>query len=148
MYYYVLDGSTFEEFHKTVFESEVKYSEEEFKNIIKKAYDHWCRVLIEEYGEEEYCSYFLKPGFILWDKKFNDYVSSISDLKAIYGDVRVHVGLGITPNENTVELLDTLKATGMLNCRENCENKFKSYPCVYEDVEIKKYFEDDLVSFF
>ena len=38
MYFYVLDGGSYEEYYKTVFKSETKYSKEEFMEIIKDAY--------------------------------------------------------------------------------------------------------------
>ena len=135
MFFYVLEGETYDEYEKTIFMSEEKYSEKEFKDIIKKAYKHCCEVIIKNNDYNEKCEYFLKHQSVLWNKKFNDYIESISNLKAIYGDEIIHVGLGITPNENTKELNDCLKSLDLINCKEKCSKKSidKKYNCVYEE---------------
>lgn len=132
MYYYVFDGETYEEYHKTVFMSEIKYSREEFLEIIKKAFKIRCESICDEYEIVERCD-ILIGTYELWSDEFNETVESISDLEVIKADEWIHVGLGTTPNRIKWEILNTLQSLRIPDCKNKCKSDRinKKYRCVY-----------------
>lgn len=121
MYFYVLDGGSWEEYYKTVFCSKTKYSEEEFMEIIKKSYLHTSGEISKEYKIHQGCDFCINVGIVLGSDKFNEYLERISDLKVIDGDVKIHVGTSISRNENTNKIESTLISSNFFDCADNCE---------------------------
>ena len=134
MYFYVLDGGSYEEYYKTVFKSETKYSKEEFMEIIKDAYRIRCEEVSKEYDIQERCDYLLKVESILWEKEFKDVVSRISELEVIKPDEKISVGTGITPNTNTRKIERSLLSSDLHDCKNDCRNDgeyLKDLHCKY-----------------
>lgn len=140
MYYYILEGGTYEEYHKTVFISPVEYTQEEFENIIIKAYSKFAQVVLED-NEYYDCGYDLEPDMFFWNN-FDD--SVISFLKTeynlfpldLYTKAKVYIGLGITPNNMTKRLYDSLDYSKKHDCRLTCiytDEKIKKHRCRYEN---------------
>lgn len=140
MYFYVLDGGSYEEYYKTVFYSKTKYSHEQFMDLIKKAYEHRCNEIINEYDISKRCDFFLRVSMVLWSKQFNEYLEKISDLKAIEGDEKIFVGTCTTPNRNTNEINKCLRNLNIPDCRDICseDNKrLKELNCCFEDYYVE-----------
>ena len=133
MHYYILDGGSYEEYYKTEYMSETKYSREEFFDIIKKAYEIRCKKICLEKDVKKGCDWQLDLTDLLWCKDFDEVVESISDLKAVKADERIFIGVSITPNENTRSLFNVIRSLDIPDCRDNC-NQFeilKDSCCVY-----------------
>ena len=130
MYYYILDV-----YHKTIFKSETNYSNEEFLEIIKKAYKSSCESICREYDFIDRRCDFLIGITVLWNDKFNEIIEEISDLEIIRPSEHVHVGLSITPNENNRTILRCLQSLDLGDCKTNCDvDKInKKYHCAYGD---------------
>ena len=135
MHYYFLEGGSYEEYYKTEYMSETKYAQEEFFDIIKKAYEIRCDKICQEKDMKNRCDWFLEPSTVLWNQKFDDVVESISDLKAVKADERIFIGVSITPNENTRSLFKVIQPLDIPDCRDNCEQyeMLKESCCVYYD---------------
>ena len=133
MYYYVLDGESYDVYHKTVFKSRTKYSNDEFMEIIKNAYKSGCESICREYNFIDKRCDFLIGLTVLWSDKFNEIIEQISDLEMIKPTEQVHVGLSITPNENSRNILSCLQSLDLGDCKSNCDqNKInKKYHCAY-----------------
>lgn len=134
MHYYVLDGESYEVYYKTVFKSKTRYSQEEFLEIVKKAYNSCCEEIYNEYDFIDTRCDFLIGLTVLWEENFNEIIEKISDLEVIKADEWIHVGLSITPNENSWKILNTLQSLDCLpDCRSTCstDKTNKKYHCVY-----------------
>lgn len=143
MYYYVLEGGTYDEYNKSVFISPVKYTQEEFENIIIKTYSKFAQVILEDNKYYD-CGYDLEPDKFFWNS-FDD--SAISFLKTEYNlfplesciEAKVYIGLGITPNNMTKRLYNSLDYSKKHDCRLTCrytdkeDEKIKKYGCRYEN---------------
>ena len=136
MYFYVLEGGSYEEYYKTVFFSERRYSSNEFMQIVKEAYRMSCEDRVKKYGIPERCDFCLTVESILWRKHFNSIVEKISDLTVIHGDEKISVGTCTTPNENTREIERSLLDSDIDDCRSNCSEEdgwLKKLKCKYID---------------
>lgn len=133
MYYYVLDGESYDIYHKTVFKSETRYSNDEFLEIIKKAYRLGCELICREYEYIDRRCDFLIGLTVLWNDKFNEIIEEISDLEIIRPNEHVHVGLSTTPNENSRKILSCLQSLDLGDCRTDCDADkiIQKYHCAY-----------------
>lgn len=134
MYYYVLDGGSYEEYYKSVYASKTRYSQEEFMDLIKKAYKMCCEDALHEFDIKSKCDSFLRVEYILWDEKFHENLAKISNLIVIEGDEKIHVGTSITPNGNTREIHRVVNGLELPDCRDSCKTNamLKEYFCLYE----------------
>ena len=133
MKYYFLEGSSYEEYYKTVYMSETSYSREEFLDIIKKAYRIRCDKISQDPYVKSRCDWHLEPSHVLWRKEFDDVVESISDLKTLNADESICIGVSITPNENTRSLFKAIRSLDIPDCRDECDQyeMLKKSCCVY-----------------
>lgn len=122
MHYYVLEGESYEEYYKTVFFSDEKYSREEFEEIICRCYAEICEK-IAQIEDFERCGYDLDPEYILWSNEFNALVERTSELRVIKGDVIMSIGTGITPNHNTKKLYDAIDFSKVPHCNSSCTDQ-------------------------
>lgn len=133
MYFYILEGESYEEYYKTLFMSKTKYSEEEFEEIICRAYAEICEKANFNKNFKR-CGYDLDAENILWGKYgFNNLVEEISDLIVIYGDEIMSIGTSITPNEKTRKLYDTIDFSKIPDCNDPCKDnrRYKLRECWY-----------------
>lgn len=123
MYFYVLDGGSYDEYYKSVFYSETLYSQEEFMDIVKRAYVYCCDEISQEYEINERCEFLITAGSVLWAEKFKEHIEKISDLKLIVGDERIFVGTLTSRNKNTVDIEKSLKSSKISDCINHCRYK-------------------------
>ena len=135
MNYYFLEGVSYEEYYKTVYMSETRYSHEEFLDIIKKAYRIRCEKISQDPHVKNRCDWFLEPSHVLWNGEFDDVVESISDLKTLNADESICIGVSITPNVNTRSLFKAIRSLDIPDCRQDCDQyeMLKKSQCVYYD---------------
>lgn len=144
MYYYILEGSTYDEYHKTIFMSDIKYTQEEFENIIIDTYRKFAQPILES-DEYHACGFELAHEDFFWFY-FND-----ERKKAVYGYLKetyelipvesntmakVHIGLGITPNQMTKRMSDALDYSKAHDCTTNClyeDSKYGKIECKFEE---------------
>lgn len=82
IYFYHISYSDYDDFSIINFYSTTKYSQEEFENIIYKAYKLYLDYLI---ANEEQCkcypNIFINIDTVITEKEFNNIIEEISDLK-------------------------------------------------------------------
>lgn len=153
MYFYVLEGGSFEEYWKTIYFSETLYTEKEFKQILLDAYQHACNKVISEEHWKPCFSSELRVESIFWawgdewydycTNDFNKYIRAHSDLIPIENtkvQVKVSVGTCITPNANTLFFEDSIDVKDYADCHDDCIYDIEDKPhwhklhCVYDDI--------------
>lgn len=132
MYFYTLEGGSFEEYYKTVYMSKTKYTKQEFLDIITEAYKYVCEEILptkECYG---LCFNDFEVENILWDcdlrkgsvenNDFNTYIKTYYNLIPVETDenATVFVGTCTTPNEITKIIKKSVDKNTMPSCKGSC----------------------------
>lgn len=142
MFYYILEGSTYDEYQKTIFMSDIVYTQEEFEHIIIDTYRKFAQPILES-DEYRACGFDLAHEDFFWFYHFDK-----EREKAVYGYLKetyelipvelcaiatVHIGLGITPNQMTKRMNDALDYSKAHDCRNNCRYEDRKYDCKFEE---------------
>lgn len=134
MYYYILEGGSYEESFKDIYCSETLYTQEEFENIVISAYKYYFEEIEFKKGNFHRCGLSFDPAYICWESEFISWIEENTDLKVIDKAVAsMDIGTSITPNENTKKLKRGIDFTKMPHCRDNCIDDDK-YDCTYPDL--------------
>ena len=148
MYFYILEGGTYDEYFKDIYFSETLYTQEEFEKIIMNAFKYFVEEI--EFKNEYFhrCFTDFDPAYICWSDDFekNEFIKWIeenSDLKIINKPVALmSIGTFSTPTKDTIKLKSGIDYSKMPQCRDNCVNEKDGvlgikFNCTYPDRRYK-----------
>lgn len=107
MYFYIIEGGSYEEYYKDIYYSETLYSQEEFEKIVIDAYKYVCEEVKAKKPNFHRCYNDFKPEHICWesefgDNEFIDWIEKNTDLKIINNPTAsMDIGTCTTPSEDT-----------------------------------------------
>lgn len=114
MYFYRISARDYEESFETTFYSSVKYSQEEFENIVIDAYQKSCKDYIEKDDSNVCLAYNFGVDDIIWDhdKNFEKIMEDEYELHSLSKILNGEVSLDLTRyGQKKIIWIDELKGT-------------------------------------
>ena len=148
MYFYIIEGGSYEEYYKDIYYSETLYSQEEFENIVIKAYKYVCEEVEAKKPHFYRCYHNFEPEHICWesefgDNEFVDWIEKNTDLKIINKPTAsMDIGTCTTPTKDTNKLKRAIDYSKVPHCKDNCVNDEEDimsikFDCTYPDRRYK-----------
>ncbi|MBR5504289.1 MAG: hypothetical protein IKV87_07605 [Methanobrevibacter sp.] len=145
MYFYIIEGGTYDTYLKDIYYSEKLYSQEEFENIVKNAYKYVCEEVKSKDKHFYGCCSAFNPESICWDYEesesdFVNWIEENSDLRIINKpDASMEIGTCTTPTNDTVKLESSIDYSKVPNCKDKCHHgKYKcNEDCLFEKERIR-----------
>lgn len=120
LYFYNISYSDWDEYTVIYFYSHCKYSQEEFEEIIYKAYKLYLDYLIVNKEDSKcYPNIFIPISEVIYEDKFTEIISSISELKMVTGDSTGGLNFGNKSYPRLDSIVDDL-INALPDCTVDC----------------------------
>ena len=109
LYFYNISYSDWDEHTIIYFYSYIKYSQEDFEEIIYKAYRQYLSYLIANEEESKcYPNIYIGINVVIYEKKFHEIIQSISELKKVDNSISGGLHFGRDSDSRLDDIVDDL----------------------------------------